>query len=1056
MDLAKSANPAAGAQIVEGQVVTYTVKLGVKDATSGIVVADVIPAGMTFVPGSITTTGVTNGTYNEGTRTITWPEQVIPAGGVTMSFQATVDKFTGVFSKPIENVATATITRANGDSVEPSNQIEHEAVRRQVTVSKDVALVNDAGVAGAFQRGTAAEPIETELGQVVRYRLALASQGYLTQGTITVEDVLHPDVAFVAGSMAVVPASLASKVVLTQAPSSSNGNKAIWTVSNLGEGEGLAIEFEVTAPVGTDDPATPEYETRKVFTNGASLTDDGLKNLAGQGGQPVYSNAAEYTDTSNNTYNVVFESELTGRKFGKPGSPNASGDMVVVEAGDIITYTIEVINVGDKDADKARVLDILPAGVEFVQSLKGPTPVVFEQAGVTTLMWELPNLAHADRATGQPVPAGILELEFTVRVLEPIQAQVLENAAYYRLSGAGEPFPAVSGQPDSIASYRKTGDRVRHQTYMFRVETSPAGGLTAGTATRVQPGDEIVVAQVLQAAAGINGVNAQYTVPQGLAPVTGSIRMVGADGTVTAVPDSAFNPVTRSIQWPQADVTAGETRFEVKLTVDPLTGDDLEQLYASTGNVSLADGNGGVKTATDGPLYHEASVGFSEITKTAALIEDGVALAPDPGTEQAPVRGERGQQVEYTLTVTREAGEKNRSGRIVITDVLPGGMALVAGSVQGTVSGEGQVLSMGGAQAGAAVEWVLQGLADGSVATLVFRGTLPESADDPALPGVQTRREVINTARLVDEALRDMKVYPAAEYDKTSNATYHYILGPSLEAVKRANVAEGSRVGGGAVLTYTVTVRNTGEDAVRNLLVRDRLNSALRYVAGSQTSSIAGAQFVEQGQTIGWIVPELAIGQVVVFTFQARVEHMDWVGLRNIPNVAEVGEGRMGADVRTELLSGNHLQRSNQVRLVQWVGATIIVRKIDASTGARLSGAEFVLRSVNGAVEDMVGISNGDGEVLFEDVPMGRYVVIETKAPEGYTGSDIRRSLDINGQRAERTIVVPNRRHSGTSSDTDFDDEEMSRNWGMLLEMIMDVGVPNAGAASRNVGDAPQ
>ncbi|MCL2810325.1 MAG: prealbumin-like fold domain-containing protein, partial [Clostridia bacterium] len=87
---------------------------------------------------------------------------------------------------------------------------------------------------------------------------------------------------------------------------------------------------------------------------------------------------------------------------------------------------------------------------------------------------------------------------------------------------------------------------------------------------------------------------------------------------------------------------------------------------------------------------------------------------------------------------------------------------------------------------------------------------------------------------------------------------------------------------------------------------------------------------------------------------------------------------------------------------------------------------------------------------------LGRYMVIETKAPEGYIGSDIRRSLDINGERAVRTIVVPNRRNAGTSSDTDFDDEEMRRNWGMLLEMIMDVGVPNAGAASRNVGDAPQ
>jgi len=1070
--LTKSADPAAGAQVVEGQAVTYTLKLGAKYATSGIVVADVIPAGMTFVPGSLTTTGAANGTYNGATRTVSWPDQAIGAGETTMTFQATVDKFSGAYSKIIANQATATMLRESGSSVEVSNEIEHEAVRRQVTVTKDAALVDEQGVAGSYERGTLAAPIETELGQTVRYRLTLESQGYLTQGAVTVEDVLHPDVRFVAGSFEVNPASLAGKVVLTQAPSAGNGNKAIWTVNGLGKDEGLAIEFEVTAPVGTDDPSTEIYETRKVFANGASLTDEGLKNLSGQGGAPVYTNAGEYTASSNSTYNVVFESELAGRKYGTPSSPKGNGDIVVVEAGDIISYTIEVMNVGEKDADKARVLDILPEGVELVAVVKGPAPLVFEEAGVTTLMWELPNLAHADRATGQPVAGGIIELEFTVRVLEPGQARVMENAAYYRLSGAGEPFPTVSGRPDETATYRKTGTRVQHQTYMFGVEMTVAGGQTAVTAARVEPGEQVSFAAILDAASGISGVNTQYAVPEGMSPATGSLRMVLPNGTVVPVADSAYNPVTGMIAWPQTGVTAGETRFEAIMIVEPLRGNELEKLYASAGSVSLADGNGGVKSATGQTLYHEASVGFSQIAKTAALVENGAALGQDAGTAQAPVRGERGQEVEYTLRITRDAGAKNRSGRIVVTDALPQGMALVAGSIQGTVSGAGSVVSMGAGQAG--VEWVLEGLADDSVATLVFRASLPESADDPQTAAVETRREVLNTARLVDEAIGSMKyaralpgkaagsnVYEADAYDKTSNATYHYILGPSVAVVKSASVPEGGRVKGGDLVTYTITVRNTGEDAVTNLLVRDRLNEALRYREGTQSSSRADAQFVQNGQLIGWIVPDLAIGETVVLTFRARVEDME-TGSRVIPNVAHAGESKFGANPATELRTAAYLRASNQIELVQIVGSKLIVRKVDAATGAALSGAEFVVRQVSATaayneIQDMTAISNRAGEAIFDDLPPGMYVVIEKQAPEGYIASPVWRSIDTRGGRAERSIIVPNRRDSGISSQTDFgDEEELRRNWGALLEIILDVGVPNAGAGSRNVGDCPK
>jgi len=483
------------------------------------------------------------------------------------------------------------------------------------------------------------------------------------------------------------------------------------------------------------------------------------------------------------------------------------------------------------------------------------------------------------------------------------------------------------------------------------------------------------------------------------------------------------------------------------------------------------------------PGYHEATVGFTEIAKTAALVENGAAQGLNAGTQANPVLGARGQQVEYTLMVTREASPQNVSGRIVVTDALPADMALMPGSIQGAVSGSGQVVSMraapvtdvdGGSKPG--VEWILNGLRDGDIATLRFRATLPESADNPATPEIETHRGVSNIARLADEAIRDMKyarrtagraagenVYAAEKYDKASNPTYHFILGQKLEATLRSSIPAGSRVFEGDVITYTIVVNNSGQDAATNVLVRNLVPRFAGFVPGSQTSSMS-ATFVSEGSVIGWIVPQLAVGESVTLTFQTRVTGMGELGVRGISDTAMFAECKIGADPRAELLSGAYLQRINTIEHYQRVGATIIAKKIDAETGAPLSGAEFVLQQLSAAsaretIANMVAISDKNGEAIFEDVPRGRYSIHERKAPAGYTASPVRRSVVLDGDRATRSIVVPNNpanRPSAKTNGQNDADEGFLENWGTVLLMLDYMGVPNAGAGGRNVGDIPK
>lgn len=94
----------------------------------------------------------------------------------------------------------------------------------------------------------------------------------------------------------------------------------------------------------------------------------------------------------------------------------------------------------------------------------------------------------------------------------------------------------------------------------------------------------------------------------------------------------------------------------------------------------------------------------------------------------------------------------------------------------------------------------------------------------------------------------------------------------------------------------------------------------------------------------------------------------------------------------------------------------VIVRKSDPG-GTALDGAEFTLFDSTGTTvardswgRPLVGLSgaDGDGRLMFRDVPPGRYVLVETRAPDGYTGDRTPREvvvtsggqMGVNGGRA--------------------------------------------------------
>lgn len=73
----------------------------------------------------------------------------------------------------------------------------------------------------------------------------------------------------------------------------------------------------------------------------------------------------------------------------------------------------------------------------------------------------------------------------------------------------------------------------------------------------------------------------------------------------------------------------------------------------------------------------------------------------------------------------------------------------------------------------------------------------------------------------------------------------------------------------------------------------------------------------------------------------------------------------------------------------------IAIKKTDVD-GKVLKGAEFTLFDKNGNVVDK-GTTNSDGTVAFNRIARGKYVLKETKAPEGYVSLDIETTVEIKG-----------------------------------------------------------
>lgn len=287
-----------------------------------------------------------------------------------------------------------------------------------------------------------------------------------------------------------------------------------------------------------------------------------------------------------------------------------------------------------------------------------------------------------------------------------------------------------------------------------------------------------------------------------------------------------WNPVPNT---PQPDGATWTIQYQVQACSDP----------NCTSVIKSSDFQAGTSyTFTGLPLqqtYHYRTrarwVGTPElITCWGNTVSALMAGEPDITlSKSAPAQATVGDTVHYSL-ILRSTGEVPANG-LVVRDPVPQYIINPAN------------ISSGGTLQGNEIVWNLGTVPNGESRSLTWEGTV-----DPNTPTSVTQIRNVATAR------------DNAGHTAQAEATTA-VLKPVLELEKTATPLAWP----GGTIAFTITVRSSGNSALRQVVVRDPVPN---YVTRPTRISNGGSL---QGNEIVWNLPDIGPGQAVILTWQGTV-----------------------------------------------------------------------------------------------------------------------------------------------------------------------------------------
>ncbi len=833
----KSASPTTGDA---GDVITFTLDLrhaGPSTAEAfDVSLSDTLPAGMTYVPGSLDCTGGTvvpiSCTESGGVIEAAWDE--LPGGDTTViAFQVSLDP-----TVQPEEVITNTVgiswdtLPADGDPGERTGTASDQA---QVTITAPgVAKGVTATSVASTGTGTDPEP-DLTIGEQVTFEITVT----MPEGT-TADARIVDDLPTAPGLLEV----LSSRITAMDADMGSStglGVGSAGTHSDLdGDGRAERVTFDfgtLTNRVGGSNTITVEVVAvvPDVPVNQGGVDD--LVNTATAlytGGNPVLGTAV---------VDLVAPRLRVAKDVVDPAAP--FGD-----AGDLITYRVTVEHTGSSSAEAydVTVADLLPAG-EIYQTgslnvLDGPAPVEDTSGlpAVVTYTWSAlaladspvifeytvqldgtvePSLSYSNTAdlswdtlpTGAPGDGGNNDRTST----STDTADITINApALVKITGVTSLGDTGTGEHDPTWEDLAIGEQV---TYEITVAI-PEGTTSGAVVTDAVQADASGVLEAIGATVVSIGGNLTTTLPG--TPVFADNAL--GDGLADTVTFD-FGTITNSPDGVADD--ADRIRLEVTARVVDLPANSDGVPLVNMGTLSYATGQ---------PVDDDASVDVVEpamaVTKTMAGPVDGVV----------------------TLTVALTNMGTSPAYDLVVNDAMPASMWDTSTIAPVSVPA-GFTLSVAGAPGDATVTMASDpnapppdsSVEPGETVLFVFTAAVPGGANPPTTTLTNTADNTVATT------------LPGTDPDEREEPDVQgaaQLLLPSIELDKSWSIAAGGDLDGsgtpspGDVLRYSITVRNQGPGAATGLVVTDPITDPnLTLVTGSVTAG--GGGVVVTGNTAG-------------------------------------------------------------------------------------------------------------------------------------------------------------------------------------------------------------
>ncbi|MGL5152441.1 MAG: hypothetical protein ACRC7N_17935, partial [Clostridium sp.] len=782
----KSANPSY-ADI--GTTVTYTmvIKNTGNTTAKNVIVYDTIALGSVFIPNSVYVDGANQPGAN--------PETGIDVGNVDPGVTSTITFKTMVVSIPPSKTLTDTPRVDYSFTVDPT-QPDKNVSGGGNTVSIPVNNATISPTDGGFNKSQ--KPEFATIGTTITYTINAMNTGSTTANNVVVKDQLDPALTFVAGTVNVNGTTQGA----------SNPVSGI-NLGNLAPNVMYTITFKaVVTTVPTNNPIKNQANVNYTYSPAPGITTT-VTNPS-----PITQTTVSYVDIGAGT---------------KSASPK------YVQIGDTVTYTIDIPNNGNTNANQVTVIDTIPTGTTFVSNsvtVNGTgQPGANPQTGVNV---------------GTIAPGSSTVMTFQVVVNSIPASGTIKNQASNSYK-----FTVDPANPDGEGGSKNTNITTTSVTQAVIVGppgTSGANnaGYKNGTPTNVAIGDIVTYTIAMNNSGNVPAINVivRDTLPTCTTLVSGSVKIngVGASG-------SPFDASGLFVGTIPAG-TQGNVTYKLKVTCLPTPPPATLKNQADITYSYITDPSLPPTTVT-GPTNPSTI----PVTVAGFVIngQNGIVKSVDKGY------ADRGYTLTYTINLTNLGNTS--ANNVVFKDTIPNDTSyiqnslLVNGVLVNGANPQGGV-SLGNIPAGGTSQVQFSVL----VLTVPCPNPIPNTAVvnynytvDPSLPNGRNGGDQSNLVST-----------------QVNVATIGQPGGPGTSGgsgVLKSGSPQNADIG--TTVTYTLVLKNTGNTIAKNVVVSDTVPAGSVFIANSVyvNGVVSPGADPESGIDVGNIPPMTT----ATVTFQTMV-----------------------------------------------------------------------------------------------------------------------------------------------------------------------------------------